>query len=301
MEENKVLYSLDKKKRGFYMQFSLESLKQNSGYTAKNQVSVAKNNGALAAMKSGKLTANTSKDAISKKIDNYTAAVIDETTEIMKNTRTDIIFVIDKSSSTEGLEGATCAGYNALITKENKSGFQTRVTTVFFADDMETVNFRENVGSVRPLAYRAYGNTKLYDTLATAMKNVRESQVRDGVKVNNTLVYIMTDGGDNRSHEYDVNSIRDLIKEYMNSYGWEFLFLGALDNAQEVAADLGINYNNAVQIEKSQEGMYNSFISTSKALDDLRTYGKLTDSWADASKKKNIAIEDKNQKRLGLK
>lgn len=283
------------------MQFSLETLKQRSGYTTKNEVGLTRNNGALAAMKSGKLTANTSKDAISKKVNTYTAAVIDKTTEIMKNTRIDIVFIIDRSNSTKGLEGATCAGYNALITKEGKSGFNTRVTTVFFDDAMETVNFREDVKNIGPLSYHAYGNTLLFDTLAKTMKSVRESQVRDGVEVNNTVVYIMTDGEDNRSHEYSEGEIRRLIKEYTNSYGWEFLFLGALDKAQDVAVKLGISYDHAVEIEKSQEGMYNSFVSTSQALDDLRTYGKITSDWANASKSKNTMIEEKNQKRLGLK
>lgn len=49
--------------------------------------------------------------------------------------------------------------------------------------------------------------------------------------------------------------------------------------------------------------MYNSFISTSQALDDLRTYGKLSDNWAKASKKTNnktIGTSD-SVKRLGLK
>lgn len=285
------------------MEFSLQNLKnQNGSYSTKNQVSVTKNTGALAAMKNGKLTANTSRAAVSKKVETYTAAVIDETTEIMKNTRTDLVFIIDRSWSTNGLEGATCAGYNALIEKEKKSGFHTRVTTVLFDDSIDTVNFRENIKDVRPLAYSAGNNTMLYDTLCDTIQKVRKSQVSEGEKVSNTLVYIMTDAdGDNRSHRYDSSATRRLIREYTNQYDWEFLFLGAIENAQKVANDLGIDYDHAVQIEKSQEGMYNSFVSTSQALEDLRTYGKLTDSWANASKKNNIAIEDKNQKRLGLK
>lgn len=283
------------------MQFSLESLKQNSSYTSKNQVSIAKNNGALAAMKSGKLTANTSKAAISEKVNSLAAAVIDETTDIMRNTRTDIIFLIDKSGSTSELEGATCAGYNSLINQERKAGFKTRITTVLFDDDMEVIDFRKDVNNVRPLAYTAGGQTRLYDSLATIMKKVRNSQVMDGVEVSHTVVYIMTDAGDNRSTSYSAASVSSLVKEYTKSYGWEFLFLGALENAQDIASSLGINYNNAVEIDKSQEGLYNSFVSTSKALEDLRNYGKLSDSWANASKKKNIAIEDKNQKRLGLR
>lgn len=284
------------------MEFSLQNLKsQNGSYSTKNQASIAKNTGALAAMKTGKLTENTSKEVVSKKVENLAAAVIDETTEVMKKTRTDLIFVIDRSGSTDGLEGATCAGYNALIEKEKNSGFYTKVTTVLFDSNMETINFREDVSKVRPLAYVANGNTALYDSLCDIMKKVRESQVKDGDDVTNTLVYIMTDGGDNDSCRYTVSDTRHLVKEYSTKHGWQYVFLGALDNAQSIAADLGISLDHAVRIEKSERGMYNSFVSTSQALDDLRTYGKLTDNWANASKKNTFAIEDKNQKRLGLK
>lgn len=254
-------------------------------------------------MKSGKLTQSTSKEAIEKKIESKAAAVIDETTEIMKNTRTDIIIIIDRSSSTEGLEGATCAGYNNLVKKERESGFNTRVTTVFFDDNKQVVCFRKPVGNVPPLVYTAYGNTRLYDTLCETIKDVRQSQLNDPEPVTNTVVYIMTDGADNRSRFNNSSTTSKLIQEYINSYGWEFLFLGALSNAQSVAADLGIPYTNAIEIEKSMEGIYNSFVSTSKALDDLRTYGKLTDGWASASKKNNNAAigSSESVKRLGLK
>lgn len=284
------------------MEFSLQNLQsKNNSYGSKNQVSIAKNNGALAAMKAGKLTSSTSREVVNKKVETYAASVIDETSEIMKNSQTDLIFVIDRSGSTDGLESATCAGYNALITKEQQSGFKTKVTTVLFDDVIDTVAYRQDVNRVSSLYYRARGNTALYDALCKTMESVRASQIKDNAQISHTLVYIMTDGGDNCSHDYSLSSTRNLIKKYADEYGWEFLFLGALDNAQDVANELGIDYKNSVQIEKSQEGMYNSFVSTSQALEDLRTYGKLTDNWAKASKKGSIAIEDKNQKRLGLK
>lgn len=281
------------------MEFSLENLKSRNN---KNQMSVSGKTGALAAMKSGKLIANTNKEEISKKVNTYAAAVIDETTEIMNNTRTDLVFIIDRSTSTIGLEGATCAGYNALIAKEKQEGLCTKVTTVLFDEAMEVASFRDDISNISPLAYRAGGSTALYESLCRTIKSVRDAQIRDGLEVKHTLVYIMTDDdGDTASHEYNEHSTRKLIKEYQE-LGWTFLFLGAIKNAKKIAADLGIDYKNAIEIDKTQEGMYNSFVSTSQALDDLRTYGKLTDNWARASKQKNnMALDEKNQKRLELK
>ncbi len=289
------------------MNFSLQDLKsQNGNYTKKNEISTARTGGALAAMKSGKLTSSTSKDQIANKMASYTAAVIDETTEIMKTTRTDLIFAIDISGSTEGLEGATCAGYNSLISKEQATGFNTRVTTVLFNHDVQELGFRTNIHNVAPLSYVADGGTALFDTIADTIIKVRDAQARDTEKPKNTLFYIMTDGkihgfGSECSTRHTAASVRRLVKECKELYGWEFVLFGAIDNANEISALLGIEARNSVEIDKSQEGFYNSFISTSQALDDLRTYGKLTDSWANASKKKTAALENKDQKRLGLK
>lgn len=288
------------------MEFSLQNLKsQNGSYSTKKELSATRSTGALATMKSGKLSASTNKEQIAKKVENYTVAVIDDTTKIMRTTKTELIFVIDKSSSTEGLEGATCAGYNSLITKEKKTGFNTCVTTVLFNHEVDRIGFRTDIKNVSPLAYRSSGATALYDTIADTIIKVRDAQAKDTEKITHTVFYIMTDGkvdgGDECSTEYTLDDVRQLIKDCQNRLGWEFLFLGAVDNAKEISTMLGINDKNSVEIEKSQEGFYNSFISTSQALDDLRTYGKITDSWANASKKKNTTIEDKDQKRLGLK
>lgn len=286
------------------MEFSLEKLKQNNGHAKKNEVRITKNNGALAAIKSGKLISSSSQAEIDKRVESYAASIIDKTTEIMKNTITDLVFVIDISTSTKGLEGATCVGYNTLIAKEKQSGFNTKVTTVLFGSDVDRIGFRKDIKNVSSLTYTPYGATALFDAIADTIIRVREDQTRDTEQTSHTLFYIMTDGkiydGDECSQEYSLANVRQLIKECQD-LGWEFLFLGALDNAEKIASDLGIKGNNSVEIEKSQEGMYNSFVSTSQALDELRTYGKLTESWANVSKKKSASIEDKNQKRLGLK
>lgn len=286
------------------MNFSLQELKsQNGNYTKKNEVSSTRPTSALAAMKSGKLTNSTSKNQIANKMQNYAAAVIDETAEMLKSTKTDLIFTIDISGSTEGLEGATCAGYNGLIAKEKATGYNTQVTTVLFNHEAQEVGFRTNIHNVAPLAYRADGGTALFDTIADTIIKVRDAQARDAEKPKNTLFYIMTDGkihgfGSECSTRHNAASVRSLIKECKERLGWEFILFS---DSKEIASLLGIGDRNSVEIEKSQEGFYNSLVSTSQALDDLRTYGKLTDSWANASKKKNTALENKDQKRLGLK
>lgn len=266
------------------MEFSLQDLK-NSTSSGKNILNVTNRQSALELMKKGKLSSSTSKATIEKRVNTYTAAIIDETTEVLKSTTTDLVFIIDRSGSTNGLEGATCAGYNALINNENKSGFNTNVTTVLFSDLKEVLGFRIPARNVLPLSYSAFGGTALYSTLVEIIKRVRISQVESGNVPTHTLVYIMTDGEDNTSNRNNkcgasatLEETRELIKTYTRDYGWHFLFLGSFSKAKSVAESLGIDYNNAVIVDKTMEGAYNSFVSASQALNDLRTYGKISDS-----------------------
>lgn len=288
------------------MKFDLQeyNMRSKSSY-GKGEVLVRNGNNALSAMKSGKLISGTSKDEIQRNVNKCAATVIDETSQFLRDNKTELVIIIDKSSSCSGLEGATSVGFNTLIENERKKGFPTMVTTVLFSDIAETICYRENISKVEPLVYYADGWTALYDTMYDTINRIKESQKFDAIKPKRTVVAIMTDGDNalphNRRSIHNEQEVRSLVKECQNN-GWEFIFLGALNNAQNLAASLGIDFKNSVEVENTQVGMFNNFKTIETALDDIRTYGKLTDNWAKASKKNNNnSLESKDVKKLGLR
>ncbi len=254
----------------------------------RGEVTIHKSGSALMAMKSGQLIKETRRAEIQKNLDKNTSEIISQTSKFLKENRTDLVCIIDKSSSCSGLEGATSVGYNNLIEKEKKKGFPTKVTTVLFSDNIETICFREDIYNVKPLIYSADGWTALYDTMYDTITKVKESQKYDTIKSTRTVVAIMTDGlnilANGKESRHTEQQVRELVSECQDM-GWEFIFLGALENAQEVASSLGIDFNNSVEVENNEVGMFNNFVSIGKALDDLRTYGKLSDSWSKESQK----------------
>lgn len=284
------------------MSFDLQNYKSSF---SKGEIFTRNANSALATMKSGKLVNGTSKAEINASVNKNTISIIDETTHFLRNNIMELVCIIDMSSSCKGLERATCAGYNNLIEKEKNKGYKTMVTTVLFSTEAEIITFRENIENVKPLAYCAHGCTALYDTIYDTITKIKECQNIDRNKPSKTVVAIMTDGVNDLANAHkktihDLYEVRTLIEERQRN-GWEFIFLGALSNAQSVAASLGIDLRNSVEVEKSQIGMFNNFKSIESALNDLRTYGKLTDKWANASKKNNNSIESNDVKRLGLR
>ena len=75
----------------------------------------------------------------------------------------------------------------------------------------------------------------------------RKVEVGDGV-----LVTIITDGMENSSQEYSGRAVKNLV-EMQRKKGWTFAYIGANQDAVEVARDL--NIQNAMNYDATPEGM----------------------------------------------
>lgn len=238
------------------------------------------------------------RNALQNCVNNYTNAIIEQATKQLHENITELIFLIDKSGSCKGLEADTCVGYNQLIEKEKRSLFPTKVTTVLFNNEIEEIGFRKDIKLVPKLEYEANHKTSLYDAFCSTISKVETARTTDTIKPNRTVVAIMTDGKDEHSKYYNIEDMKRAIRRCQNQ-GWEFLFLGALKNAQEIAADFGIKLENTVESIKTGEGMIANFEAISLALDDLKRCGKITSNWKKPIE--SIHEEKSKQKRLGTK
>ena len=66
----------------------------------------------------------------------------------MKKDLTELVFILDRSGSMQGLEGDTIGGFNAMIEKQKKEPGEAFVSTVLFDDQTECV--RRSAKSARP-------------------------------------------------------------------------------------------------------------------------------------------------------
>ena len=74
----------------------------------------------------------------------------------MKKNLTELVFVLDRSGSMQGLEGDTIGGFNAMIEKQKKEPGEAFVSTVLFDDQTEVLHDRVKVGEVRPITNKEY-------------------------------------------------------------------------------------------------------------------------------------------------
>ena len=69
----------------------------------------------------------------------------------MKNNITEIVCILDRSGSMNGLEADTIGGYNSLLEKQRKEVGDATVTTVLFDDQYEMIHDHAAIGKVKDI------------------------------------------------------------------------------------------------------------------------------------------------------
>ncbi len=200
-----------------------------------------------------------------------------------KKSRTEIVFILDRSGSMSGLESDTIGGFNAMIEKQKKQEGEAVVTTVLFDTDRTVLHDRVPLTEVGPMTENDYsvgGCTALYDAVGSAIHHVSSVHryARKEDVPEKTIFIITTDGMENSSREYDSGKVRSLIEE-KKKLGWEFLFIGANIDAAEAAEKVGISRDRAVNYRADGRGTRVVFGAMSKAVCSVRKRVPLKESW----------------------
>lgn len=202
----------------------------------------------------------------------------------MKNNITEIVFILDRSGSMEGLEADTIGGFNSMIRKQKEQEGKALISTFVFNHYSERLHDREDIQKVRPLTaadYEVGGSTALLDTIGdvlTHIGNIHKYVRKEDVPAK-TLVVITTDGMENASHRYSAKQIRQMIHRQQSEYGWEFLFLGANIDAVETAGNFGIDKDHAVDYHCDEIGTRLNYEVLSDVVASVRSRGKIAPGW----------------------
>jgi uncharacterized protein YegL len=182
----------------------------------------------------------------------------------MNTNITEIIFLLDRSGSMEGLESDTIGGFNAFIKKQTQLDGATLVTAVQFDDQYEVIWNGIDAKNVNltDKEYYVRGSTALLDAVGKAILDVghRLSNSNEDQKPGKVIFVITTDGMENASREFTYEKVNELIKHQQEKYNWEFIFMGANIDAAKEANNLGIDMENAYSFEATENGveaMYN--------------------------------------------
>ena len=206
---------------------------------------------------------------------------------MMKKNLTELVFILDRSGSMQGLEGDTIGGFNAMLEKQKKEPGEAFVSTVLFDDQTEVLHDRVRLDRVRPMTdedYYVRGRTALLDAVGGAIRRIGDihKYARSEDVPEHTLFVITTDGMENASRRCSARQVREMIRRQKEQYGWEFLFLGANIDAVETAGHLGIAPDRAVNYHCDSEGTRLNYEVVGQAVAAVRCSAPLDEHWKDA-------------------
>ena len=193
----------------------------------------------------------------------------------MKQNLTELVFLLDRSGSMQGLEGDTIGGFNSMLEKQKKEPGDVRVTTVLFDDKYELLHDRLDIHSMAPITEHEYyvrGCTALLDAIGRTIQKIANVQKHTAPehRADKVLFVITTDGMENASRKYSYKQIHDMIEREKAEFGWEFLFLGANIDAIAVANRFGIDADRAVNYHADSLGTQLNYEVLSEAITQVR-------------------------------
>ncbi len=198
-----------------------------------------------------------------------------ETAGVMNKNLTEIAFILDRSGSMAPVTEAAITGFNEFLRDQQKTEGQARLTLVLFDNEylvpLESIPVQEAV-ALDTTTYVPRGSTALLDAIGETIDRLgaRLALIPESARPGQVIVAISTDGFENSSVNFTWQDISRKILEQTNAYKWQFLFLGANQDAIATAASLSIAANNASTYVGDNGGTYTSTKALSRKMSALR-------------------------------
>ncbi|MBU9763545.1 VWA domain-containing protein [Mycobacterium sp. TNTM28] len=167
----------------------------------------------------------------------------------MANTNlTHLVFLLDRSGSMQSIKSDVIGGFDAFLAEQRQADGQCVVTLAQFDNEYEVVYQGIPLQEVSSLELSPRGSTALLDSMGKLITDTATQidALPENEKPGTVVVAIMTDGHENASHEWGRPAIKALVEQQTNEHGWEFLYMGADQDAVEVGSQLGVKAEQSV-------------------------------------------------------
>jgi uncharacterized protein YegL len=155
---------------------------------------------------------------------------------------TEIAFILDRSGSMESMTNAAISGFNEFLKAQQATvddhgqPIPATFTLILFDHEYLPVHNRQNIQTARPLTLDTYvprGNTALLDAIGRTIDHIGQelAATPEADRPAKVIIAILTDGEENSSRHFSMEDINQRITHQTEKYQWEFMFLGANQDA----------------------------------------------------------------------
>lgn len=189
---------------------------------------------------------------------------------------TDVTMIIDKSPSMLELVDDTIEGFNSFLERQKlavkQSGNNCDLQVIQF-DERYEPGQRANVLTHAPLDSKSYAprasadtQTALLDAIGRAIEDTgkRLASMPESQRPGKVLFVVITDGYDNASKHFTADQIREKVSLQHGTYKWDFVYLGANQDAWAVGEQFGFKHGKVLSTAATKAGTQVGFDVTAK-------------------------------------
>lgn len=175
----------------------------------------------------------------------------------MKDDKTEIVLVIDRSGSMTSIKKDMEGGLKTYLENQKNQNGECFVTYYNFDGVVNRVFENLNIHNVQEIEIIPSGRTALIDAIGTSIVEVgkRLENTPEHNRPSKVIFVIITDGEENCSRQYNENHVREMIKHQKEKYNWNFMFLGANIDAVAVGRTFGIDKKNILKFAANPKGV----------------------------------------------
>lgn len=194
--------------------------------------------------------------------------------------KTEIVFILDRSGSMNSIKNDAIGGFNAFLEEQQKAEGEANLTLVLFDTIADTVVNSKDIREVEPLSSKTYkpsGGTALLDAIGQSIEMITNKEETP----EQVIFAILTDGEENSSREFSRKEIFRLISTLRKFSSFEFLFLGANQDAIGEATSIGISAINSATISNlNADSIKGGYMAFNGAITAYRTTGEVSANWS---------------------
>lgn len=189
--------------------------------------------------------------------------------------KTLIAALLDRSGSMTDIAADMRGGFDTYIAKEAEQPGTTTVTLAQFDNEYDVVYADRPIGTVPPLVLEPRGSTALLDAIGRFITEVGAglAALPEDQRPADITVVVMTDGYENASKEWTIESVRQLISQQETVYGWDFVFMGANMDAVDVGTELGFAPSKSLTYDADGDGVAGAWDAVSSYSSRKRARG----------------------------
>ena len=206
-----------------------------------------------------------------------------------KPVTTEIIIVLDRSGSMISIKEDTIGGFNTFIETQKKLPGKAILTLVQFDNEYEMVHDAIDIKKVPFLTEETYvprGSTALLDAMGKTISSTSARLSKKRKKPDQVLFVTITDGEENSSKEFTNEKIRELTKNCTDKDKWQFVYIGANQDAFAVGGNMNITTTtNFIATPTGTRAMYAS-LNTSTSNYRSSANAQVDDFFGQTEKKK---------------